>query len=446
MSFMKLMAEVGLNIGPFQTGLNKLESAASKSASSIGNSIKGAFGAYFGYQAFQKVIGDTWRNMAKIKDLSDQFSTTTDEVQRLQAAAGNVGMEFEDLGGALIRMTNARADAQKGNEDAIESFRLLGISVDELNDPAKENVDIMRRMSVVLKDVNMTTQQMAAMKDVFGKSGGRMLAAIREIENVNEPFIKQEDIDKVDAMEESVKKLGRTIGVALAPAVADVSDGITAAIQDKKSFLKDYLKSFADPFGIFSRPDTSTKGLDSSPLPMREKVDIKPSEKKKTKQELADEKLTSQAESAEAKGRYEIEKKLFEIALKNASQTDKIKMLKERSTKYSREMEELEEARAIGLVDELEYQKLIAEYKEKQLGLVMDLNDAENNKKNPSLNFSGLSDRFGPDVQAAAVRAMATTPAGRTEINGMPVKLSKEANELLRVISSKLDGKIKFSN
>lgn len=441
------MAEIGLDIGPFQTGLNKTQQAANSAGSKIGSTLKGAFGAFFGYQAFQKTIGDTWRRMAQIKDLSDQFSITTEEVQKLSAAAGNVGMSFEDFGTALLRMNAAREDAAKGNAELEDSFARFGITFAELRNPAVQNIDLFKRVGQALSSINPGTKDLDALKDLFGRGGARMAAALKEIQNVKEPIISQEDIDKVDAMEESLKKLQRTAMAKIAGPVAKYSDVITSILEDGKSFLKEYSKIVANPFGLFAKPDTETQGLDTSPLPLG----------KSNKSvalggpTAAERKRNAENDFSLREEQEKFEKKLFDFAFKQMSKREKLNTLQKESRDISEDISTVENAMGNGLVERAEGELRILELKGSQLEVLEKINDLQNKA---NADFTGLGKVTGVGSEMAALSSMSTGAASRgvlptnmVQFADKTEKAMKVQTEVLQKILGELGmGKIKFSN
>jgi hypothetical protein len=167
---------------------------------------------------FVKSVADTAN---KIKDLSEQFNVTTDEVQRLQKAASEAGgVGFEALSAALTKLGNARQDASTNNDALLKTFNKYGISLAQLQNPQLRNIDLMYQLAAAMKNLSETDRQ--DLVDLFGKSGGRILETLKAIDEQGPiELIKKDDIDAIDRASEAIDELARRAKVAAAgPLVA----------------------------------------------------------------------------------------------------------------------------------------------------------------------------------------------------------------------------------
>src|SRR5262245_57657325 len=127
-----LVAALGLDGKGFQRGLDKAGKTADQFAGDLKSKLTGAFtaGAVVAY------VRHVAQAVGRVKDLSEQFSVTTDEVQKLDAAAKQSGQTFEDMGTAIEKVGAARKDAAEGNEELRATFSKFGVSLEQLNNPA----------------------------------------------------------------------------------------------------------------------------------------------------------------------------------------------------------------------------------------------------------------------------------------------------------------------
>ncbi len=235
-SLLKMMAEIGLNISPFQRGLKTVKKETENLAS-LGNTIQGAVAGYFGFRALKAAFYDVAKGMAQIQDRADQFNITTDDVQKLSIAAQNVGLDFEDVGSALMKLGAARAAALGGDESKISAFNKFGAG--GLLDGAESNLDVMKRIAATMQGMKIDSSTQQAMREIFGKGGSRMIAALKEMNSGDpEALISAEQIANVDKAEEALKRLKRQIDVTLAP---KISTGVDIAQNTifSKAFWRD---------------------------------------------------------------------------------------------------------------------------------------------------------------------------------------------------------------
>lgn len=228
-SLLKMMAELGLNIAPFQSGMKKAGEAANSGMSSIGNQIKQLVAGYFGFQALEAAIANVGRRMAQFKDHADQFGITTDQVQQLGAAADSVGLSFEDMGAALLKVKAFREAIAGGDANAVKAANLFGIGPMVQN--GAEAIDVMKKVGEAMNRMEVSRETMDALREIFGKSGPRLAAGLGNLGEDFGPPIRQEHIDKVDEMEAAVKRLRRTWGEWIAPDIAAASEDVTELVQ-----------------------------------------------------------------------------------------------------------------------------------------------------------------------------------------------------------------------
>lgn len=132
MSWLSLIAELGININPFTRGLNRARAEASQAADKIGGDLKkklwGAFGTGAVVAGMKSLFGDT----KQIEQLAFQFEKSTTEIQAMQYAADKTGLSFGDI---LEIMNGTSQTALPHMKDRvgelIEEFNRLGIAIDE---------------------------------------------------------------------------------------------------------------------------------------------------------------------------------------------------------------------------------------------------------------------------------------------------------------------------
>ena len=224
-SLLKMSAELGLNITPFQARLKKAESAGAAASASIASHFKGLVAGYFGVQALEAALGRVVGRMADIADQADQFSLTTDEVQKMGAAAEEVGLKFEDMGSALLKFNQARKAMNEGDQGKIDAANFFKLGPSAFAGSGKSSSDLMRDVAANLPD-KIDERTMNHLAELFGKSGPRLVEALRKFKEENGPIIYKEDIESVDKAESAFRRLTREIVAGAAPAVGELSDAM----------------------------------------------------------------------------------------------------------------------------------------------------------------------------------------------------------------------------
>lgn len=231
MNILAIGARIVLDSSGFKAGMREVQSSARTAAAGMAKEFKFAIAGLFGYGAFKVLIADTIKATNRIKDLSEQFSITTDEVQQLDKAAKEVGGDgLEAIGQALIRLTNARADATS-NDKLLALFNKYGISLNELKDPTLRTVDLMKRLGVAMREAGELGRADAT--DLFGRGGQKILTTLQEFEKQGPiKLITQEDIDRIDSATEKIEELKRVAQTFISRQLGMIYSGLGALIKD----------------------------------------------------------------------------------------------------------------------------------------------------------------------------------------------------------------------
>lgn len=205
-----LQAKLGLDGTGFQQGLRKATSQMQEmgySANTLQHHLAGAFSIY----ALERFVHHVVETASRFRNLAEQMNITTDEAQTFDAAAIHSGQTLEDLQGPLNKLAAARRDAAEGNEDLRATFARLGISQSELQDPLIRNIDLMRKIADRIQHINFTAREAAEFRDLFGKSGQRLAAIFRDLEDVHITPISEDDIDKIHRAHHALEMVKRQL-------------------------------------------------------------------------------------------------------------------------------------------------------------------------------------------------------------------------------------------
>lgn len=198
-----LMARLGLDGTSFQQGLTRAGRNFQQFASGLKGQLTGVFTAGSVAAGFRQII----REAARFRDLSEVFRVTTDEVQTLDAAAKKSNQTFEDIGASLIKLGNQRREAAEGNVELRESFAEFGVTLEDLNNPALRNLDILQKIARAVQGMRLNPRQADDLNNLLGWRNGEKLAAVfKDIASVNIQPIKPADLQVID---DAVKALER---------------------------------------------------------------------------------------------------------------------------------------------------------------------------------------------------------------------------------------------
>jgi len=179
MALLSLLAKLGLDATGFNQGLKSASREADNFGTRVGASLKGKLAGAFTVGAAVQATRFIINHASKVQDLSEQYDITTTEVQRLSHALELGGLKFEDFGQAMDRFGALRKAAVGGDEKAIANFEQFGITMTDLEDPLNRNLDLIIKLSGALSKLALTAAQRADLREMFGRSGGRLLTTLK---------------------------------------------------------------------------------------------------------------------------------------------------------------------------------------------------------------------------------------------------------------------------
>ena len=216
MAFEDIIIRMGMDASAFNRGLQsaKVQAKALNSAlGGVGMAVSAAGLAAMAAKAVE--FGST------ISDLSTRLGISTDALQEFEFAAKMSGSTLDEFVGGLQKLAKAQADALGGNEETINSFAALGVSVEDLK--TKRIEDIFKQIGRSVRDASDVQLVMADAMKVLGKASGPILAAMRnDLEASAEEarrlglIIGGDVIEKLDALGDSADTLGKRLVNAFA--------------------------------------------------------------------------------------------------------------------------------------------------------------------------------------------------------------------------------------
>jgi hypothetical protein len=313
MALLSLVAKLGLDKSGFEQGLSQ----AGKKAASFGSGLKATLAGAFGagaMVAFVKGIADT---VGRIKDLSEQFGVTTDEVQNIDYAMKQSGMSFEDFGNAMNKLGPARKEAATGNKELAETFAKFGVSAEDLQNPLLSNKDILMKVADAMRGTNVTAADQVAIIELLGPKAARLANVLAGLDGFQAPSIfTEDDIAMIDQMSKEFELFWRDLQIS----GVETGKWLMDTFNDVYTFLTTLFSELGDRWKDLLNPLKSGTAITESVNAAMEEAG---------KQAAAREEERSNAKAMREKDRADAKKKREE-ELKNAGPLFKDKPEKEK--------------------------------------------------------------------------------------------------------------------
>lgn len=208
MSILSLMAKLSLDGRNFKAGIREAQVSVTRFAEHELKHIKQAIVGAFGVVAIEQFAHSVVATATRIKDLSEQFGVTTEEVQQLDYAASKVGLQFEDWGAALIKIGKAR-EAAAGDQKIRDLFATFGQSWSKVNNAGITNNEILVSILQHSKGISANARERAELDELAGKKAEKLLALQEQIAAAKKdaPIISDADIEAIDKMEKGLHRV-----------------------------------------------------------------------------------------------------------------------------------------------------------------------------------------------------------------------------------------------
>lgn len=169
-------------------------------------------------------VGDT-------NDFAKSLGLTYNQLRAIQFAAQQAGVDAGALNAAFAKMSDTLGTAFGGDKAAIQAFEKIGLSVAKLAQmsPAQQ----FEAIAQAINKIEDPSVKMAAARDIFGKSGGRLIALFENSgQAINQAAatlglfggqLTQLDVEKIDAASDSLFTMGMIlegVGTQLARVVS----------------------------------------------------------------------------------------------------------------------------------------------------------------------------------------------------------------------------------
>lgn len=265
--------------GSFQTdtdraakSLNKLKKEAADTGRVIGDNLAklGALtlgaGTLAGLAALVKGTIDAADHL---NDLSKKTGVAVETLGGIGFAAGQAGGDLESATSAFVKLNKTITEALSGNKDAIETFKLIGISIKDLQTLSPDQ--IFAKTADAFAKYEDGAEKTALALQIFGKAGADVIPLLDDggkalLENI-EYFkrysgVSQDTAEKADAFNDTLGKLkllGGAFSQTLAADLLPTLQNLASLWLDNKE-KGDQFRGVADTIADAFRGITATAG------------------------------------------------------------------------------------------------------------------------------------------------------------------------------------------
>ena len=181
MEIFKLFGSIFVDNDKANKSIDETDKKGQSTAATLGNMVGTAAkwgaaivaGAGVAVGGMLALTNQTAAYADEIDKLSERTGINREELQRWRYAAGQSGADIGKLEVGVKKLSDVMAGAITGNKTATESFRRLGISVDDLKNKSQEQ--IFEQVMTELADMEQGAARNALGNDLLGKSYTELL-------------------------------------------------------------------------------------------------------------------------------------------------------------------------------------------------------------------------------------------------------------------------------
>ena len=231
---------------------------------SIGASVAGLVNPFTAGAAAFAAIGAgavaAGRNLVQLEgeverlgQLADRVGVSFSFIQVLEAAALQTGTSVEQLGGGFTKFLRAVNEARDGTKSAVEAFKNLRISTDEVRDGNPET--LFQQAAQALAQMPDPAERTATAMALFGKSGAELLPVINQLgtaasdlERLGGALTDQQraDIDAFGGAMDRVGVASQGLYRQITANFAGIGTAIASNTAESIGWLNRFLKSLDD--------------------------------------------------------------------------------------------------------------------------------------------------------------------------------------------------------
>jgi hypothetical protein len=255
---MALKVKTSVDGSGFAAGLEKMmedarhfgQNVSGKIAGNFSQAIMGvvpglssAIAGIFAADTLKEKIGEFASEAHKVTIGAVRLNVSEETYQKLNNVMEESGQTADDAAGAFDKLAEAAVKIDQGDAGATklkQAFAELGVSLDQI--ASKDYQSLFFKISQGLQGITPSAQQIAALREIFGRSGDALLPALKagfEGPLANRHIISDEDLKQM----ESYRKMRTETGPSLFGAAWH-------AVAKEGSFFGDLFAGMATKKGI----------------------------------------------------------------------------------------------------------------------------------------------------------------------------------------------------
>ena len=235
----ELLAAFGVNTGQAKVALKELDKSIGVTKGALSTLAKTALGA-FSTHALKDFLGEQIELGSKLNDTSEKLGLSTDELQKFQFAAGQMGVDADQAAQSLGFLNKNIGEAIAGQKEAVQSFASLGVEIKDGAGNVRELGDIIPDVADAFQKMGSDQERAATAMKLFGRSGQALIPLLKlgseELREMNkqfddlglgigEDFIKAADEagDKLDILKLGFRALKTRIALEVLPGITELA-------------------------------------------------------------------------------------------------------------------------------------------------------------------------------------------------------------------------------
>lgn len=211
MSIAKLIAGIGLNTDEFKKGINQVKADTESSGQGF-TKLKGLIAGAFTVGAVVSFIGKLNEYVGKVKDAAEQTGSTASSIQALTAAGIENGASSEKMASGLQKIRVAQVDALDGNNQMVDAFGRLGISMEDI-----EGVGADQIFEMIGKSIAESSNKAASLSAAADILGNKLIVGLT-------PALKAVGEEGLDPLTQRMKDAGNIMDDSMISRIDEASD------------------------------------------------------------------------------------------------------------------------------------------------------------------------------------------------------------------------------
>ena len=219
------------NATGFSAALTKVGEAADKVAEKMAVISAAAASALSG---LVMLVGSSSQTAAGWKETADEIGFTAESVQKLEYASAGIGVEMDDITGAIKNM-NQNAEESEGK------FKKIGVRVKDNNGEYKNSERIFSETVSALGQIENETERNQAATAIFGENARKIApafedggAALKSLGNEAESLggiVSEDDVESLAKFNQELNKVKTLLAGAFANVGASALEALAPAFQ-----------------------------------------------------------------------------------------------------------------------------------------------------------------------------------------------------------------------